>query len=193
MKKPRAKKGASGLTIVELVISMAIIGVIFAATASIFSTAVKNYRVNFQKSVIQKELNFTLDSIANDIKSAATVNGSFCGFTTNENTLILGIPAINEDNDFIYTGDVLELDHIIYFKTGNTIKKHICANILGKKASLDGKETMLINNVSDFSIEYSPGIVGAEQIRLEMGIEKPADKTTIRITGQRTANLRNAE
>ncbi len=180
-----------GFTLIELLISISLLGIILAATVSIFVTALKNYQVNFQKSTMQKEINFTLDSIGNDIKSGAVIEGSYEDFVSSGNTIIIGIPAVDDDNNFIYTGDAIELDYFVYYQAGQTIKKHIYANSLGKRTGQDGSDYVILDNLNTLSFEYTPGLASANQIKTTIETVKNISNTNVKMTESKITNLRN--
>jgi prepilin-type N-terminal cleavage/methylation domain-containing protein len=191
MKKNFKQEYLSGFTLIELIISISLLGIILAATTSIFATSLKNYQYNFQKSSMQKEVNFTIDAIANDIKSGAKIETSFGSHTASSTCLIIGIPAQDTSNNFIYTGDVLELDHVVYYKSGGEIRKYFYSNPLGKKSG-SNTDYKILENVSSVDIfEYIPGLNSATQIKTTINLFKETGKTNVRLSETRTANLRN--
>jgi prepilin-type N-terminal cleavage/methylation domain-containing protein len=181
-----------GFTIIELTIGIAILGTIMAATVTMFVTGLKNYESNSQKSSFQKELNYTIDSIANDIKNGAGVAESYGGYTTSSDTLVVALPATSND-DFIYTGETLEQDYIVYYLDGGTVRKHTFGNALGDRSGINGNDSELLKDVSSVNFEYSPGISSASQIKITMTLARQTGKVNVHLTESRTANLRNKQ
>lgn len=178
-----------GYTLIELVISIAILAIIMAAVASIFMTSLKNYRTESQKSAFQRELNFTVDNIAKDVKLAAEAPGTYDTFELSSTVLILAVPAHDASKNFIYTGDVLEKDYIIYYLSGQDLKKKTYANLLGERES---GETTLLSNVSATDFSYSPGMIDPGQIKVTI-TQSVSVGRTVTLTEERFANLRNKE
>lgn len=183
-----AKKG---FTLIELLISMALLGVIFSAVATIFTSAVKNYETNSQKSLLQKDLNFAIDSIGNNIKEAVLVPQSQDTFSLSENTLIIALPAKDTNGNFIYSAGVIEKDYFIYYLSDNNLRKKIYANALGSRMDQNGHDTILISNVSTLNYTYLPNSTEATQVKVDLSLEKAVGKRTVSISGAKTANIRN--
>lgn len=187
--KSAIKNRQSAFTLIELVISMALLGVIMAAVMSIFSTAIRSYAVNSQKSFLQKELNFTIDNIGKDIKQAVEIPANYDDtFTTNSDTLILALPATESDGDFIYTGGVLEKDYIIYWLSGSDLKKKVYANALGTRTN---SENTILSNVSSLVYTYTPDALPYTQAKISLTINRTVNNISVAISGERTSNLRN--
>lgn len=178
-----------GYTLIELVISMAILAVIMAAVATILVTSLKNYRTESQKSTFQKELNFVIDNMCKDIKEAAEAPENYNPYTLSPTVLILAIPATDSSNNFIYTGDVLEKDVVVYYLSGQELKRKVIANALGTRESSDNT---ILANVSDLVFTYSPGITNAGQIKAHVTVSANVGRT-ITLSSERLANLRNKE
>jgi len=178
-----------GFTLIELVISMALLGIIMAAVMSLFSTAIKNYAVNSQKSFLQKELNFTIDSIGKDIKQAVEVPATHDGlFTTSGDTLILALPATDEDDNFVYTGNVLEKDYVVYWLLGSDLKKKVYANALGTRTN---SENIILSDVASLQYSYVPDAPPFSQVKINLSISRSVNNVSVSISGERTSNLRN--
>lgn len=182
------RQSQKAFTLVELVISMALLGVIMATVMSIFSTAIKNYTVNSQKSFMQKELNFTIDSVGKDIKQAVLVPANYDTFTTGVDTLILALPATDGSNNFIYTGETLEKDYVVYWLSGTDLKKRVYANALGTNSN---SESVILSDVSSLAYTYTPSAPNTTQVKINLVILRVVNRVDVGISGERTANLRN--
>jgi prepilin-type N-terminal cleavage/methylation domain-containing protein len=178
-----------GYTIIELVISMAILAVIMAAVGTIFVTSLKNYRTESQKSVFQRELNFVIDNIVKDTKQATAVPENYDTFSLSQTVYILALPATNSSGDFLYNGGVFEKDYLVYYLSGNELKIKTYANANGQRD--DGEETLL-KNASAVNFTYSPGLTNAGQITISI-TESVDVGRTVTLTERRMANLRNKE
>jgi prepilin-type N-terminal cleavage/methylation domain-containing protein len=178
-----------GYTLIELIISMAILAVIMAAVATIFVTSIKNYRTESQKSAFQRELNFVVDNISKDVKEAAEVPQNYDVFALAPTVLILAIPATNSSNNFIYTGEVLEKDYVVYYLLNQELKRKIYANPLGSRQS---SENTIMKNVSNLAFTYSPGITNAGQVNTRVIVSANVGRI-VTLSVERLANLRNKE
>lgn len=184
-----------GLTLVELLISIAVLGVILGAVATLFSAAIKNYQVSSAQTVLQRETNTAIDSITRDIKQSIKIAESYNGTERDEHTLILSLPSIDEDENFIYDGSTVEKDYIIYYLDGTNLHKVISANSNSERYQEDATDRIILKNISSLTFSYTPNSPGAEttQVNIETNIAKTISKTSISIDIDSTAIKRNYE
>lgn len=166
---------------------MAILGVIMAAVAVIFVTALKNYRTESEKTVLQRNINFALDNITRDAKEATAIPESHDTFTTSENTLVLALPAENVSDNFVYSGNTLVKDYIIYYLDGNNLKRKVYANAAGTRTS---EEKTVLKNVTSLSFTYLPDIATKSGVKTAMTTSVDVGKG-ITLSEERSTNLRN--
>jgi prepilin-type N-terminal cleavage/methylation domain-containing protein len=183
-----------GFTIVELVISMALLAIILVAVSSIFITAIKNYQISFARSTLQKEINFTVDDINKNIRIAAGVestNGS--GDNRGPNTLILSLPATDANGNFIYQSGVLQVDTFTYSLSSGNLHKKI-KSTTGTRLAQNNSDVVILNNVvntlSDPIFSYLPSDI-PRQVQINLKVGRTVEKTNIRLTGSRLTDLRN--
>lgn len=179
-----------GYTLIELVISIAILATIMMAVSSIFFTSLKNYRAESQKSSFQRELNFVIDNIAKDVKQAAEVPQIYEEIELSSTVLILALPAVDNDHNFIYSGDVLEKDYLVYSISGNDLIRNTYASLSGTRET---EEDTLLSSVSALDFSYSPGLTDAGQVTISITQSIGVGNRTVTLTEGRMANLRNKE
>jgi prepilin-type N-terminal cleavage/methylation domain-containing protein len=178
-----------GYTLIEIIISIAILGSIMAAVGTLFVVAVKNYRTETQKSLFQRELNFVVDNIIKDVKGASIAPTEYDGFELSPSTLILGMPATDSGGDFIYTGENLELDYFVYYLSGSDLKKKVYPNIQSVREQSDN---VILANVSSHTFSYYPGVGDASQITVSLTVSADVGKV-VSLTEERVTNLRNKQ
>src|SRR5262249_21020800 len=71
-----AARGQGGFTLVEVVISMAVIAVIFAMYSVVMSSTIRGSTRVQENSVLQGEVRSAVDGIARDLRQAYTGNGT---------------------------------------------------------------------------------------------------------------------
>lgn len=180
-----------GVTLIELLVAMSLIGVIGLITSSIFSVSARSYRDNIQKSFFQKDLNIVIDGLANVGKGGTEILLTQDGFTIGPETLIIATPAEDEDRNFIYSGDTLEKDLHIYYLSGTELRRRIISHPLGRLSGRNGSDAPLLKNVSLFEVTYSPGVNEAELIKVKIGLSRDVGNRSISLTQEREFRLRN--
>lgn len=175
-------------TMIELTIAIALLGTIMVAVFAIFTTATKNYRVQSQKSFLQKELNFTADALANELKLAHNVTQNTQSFVLSSTTLILSLPAADENGNFIYNGDIQEYDTLIYSKEGTNLRKVLIPSATSARAP---KDFTVLTNVNDVNFNYSPDSLNPLSINTSITVSRAVGKSTVTLSASRSAFLRN--
>jgi prepilin-type N-terminal cleavage/methylation domain-containing protein len=177
-----------GLTIIELTIAIALLSIISAAIFSLFATATKNYTLQSQKSLMQKELNFVIDALANEIKSATGTEDEHEGSTLSENTLILKLPALDESSNFIYGPAGMEFDYIIYTLGGTQLRKVVSPHINSKRPP---KDSVVLADVSAFLLSYQPNQLTPKAIETTISLNRTVGKNNVRLEAKRSGYMRN--
>lgn len=177
-----------GFTLVEVIIATAILGSLLAVVGGVFAVAVKNYQTETAKTNLYREINYAADAISNELKNGAVIPSSYDVYTLSQNTLIIGLPALDENENFIYTEGVLNKDIYIYtLSQGNLIKKVIP----DPSSSREPKESVVLTNVSSVNFSYYPDISNPIQVSFDINLALPVGKATAKANATRTANLRN--
>jgi prepilin-type N-terminal cleavage/methylation domain-containing protein len=174
-------------TIVEVIIAMGLLGIIMVAVSALFNVGVKNYRTESQKALMQKEINFVADDIGVQIKQAAKVPESFDVYNRTASSLILALPAVDIDENFIYSGGNLAYDHYIYSLSGGNLTKKI---VTDANSNRQDRETTVLNNVTEFNCTYLPD-VDTEQVTCIITTAVTVRGNVISFTAEKTARLRN--
>lgn len=184
-----------GLTLVELVVSIAVLGIIMAAVASLFSVAINNYQFSFTQSTLQRETNFVIDNITRDIKQSVEIPKIYGGINRGSEKLILALPAVDVDENFLYDGSSLKKDYVIYYLDGTSLRKSITADPSSKRVNLNGTDRIILENVSSLSFSYIPNILDIEttQVDVNMTVTKNTNKATVTIGSDVSAVKRNYE
>lgn len=177
-------------TMVELTIAIALLGTIIVAVFSLFMTADKNYRVESQRTYLQKEINITADALANEMKLAHSVIENAHGKTLSSTTLIMQVPAIDNNGNFIYTEGVLEFDIFIYeYKQAEKLlEKTVIPNQSSARA---GKSFIVLRDVASVNFAYNPDIYNPLSIKANFEVTRVVGKNNIHLSAERTAFLRN--
>ncbi len=176
-----------GFTIIELAIATALLATILGAVAALFAVGLKNYRVESQRSFLQKELNFVADDIGNQAKQAYAVLENYDIYTRDSDTLILALPAIDVAESFIYSGENFTTDYIIYYLSDGTLYKKTIANENSKRQS---RETEVLKNITNFNCLYTP-YTATQEIECDIRLNKQISNVTINLQAHKTAKLRN--
>ena len=176
-----------GFSLVELIIAIALLGTIMAAVMTLFVVGIKNYRRESQRNFMQKEINFTADDLGTQIKQAAEVPVTYDGTNRSAETLILALPAINEDEAFIYNGDSLLYDHVIYYLSEKDLYKKVVPD---SQSIREEKEEPILGDVSKFECIYEPQ-TDTELATCTIETSKEVSGSTLSFRAIKTARLRN--
>jgi prepilin-type N-terminal cleavage/methylation domain-containing protein len=189
-----------GFTLIEVLISISILAVILLVLNAVYIAGIKEFPRGFEKSKMQTDLNFSLDSIGMNIKDAfrspstytngATTFSSGTGSYTHQNSLILELPAVNSSGEFIYSGSALQPDVVVYYLSGGNLYKRVYGNPAGRLSSESGQPKAILKNVSSFACTYTPA-GDPITISCNANVAKNIYGKAINLNATKTANLRN--
>jgi prepilin-type N-terminal cleavage/methylation domain-containing protein len=181
-----------GFTLAELLIAIVLLSIIMAAVSAIFSVALKNYQVSFTQSGLQKDVNLVMDNISRDIKQSVEIPNEYNGIVRSSSTLILSLPAIDENENFLYNADLLEKDYVVYRKVDDKLHKMVFASPLSVRYSQNNSDKILMENVFELNFLYTPAD-NTTKVESALTISTEVSKTTLNVTAKSTANRRNDE
>lgn len=176
-----------GFSLVELIIAIALLGTIMAVVMTLFVVGIKNYRRESQRNFMQKEINFTADDLGTQIKQATLVPVAYDGTSRSAQTLILALPAVDEDENFIYNGDSLLYDYYIYYLSGKELYKKVVPD---SQSVREEKEEPILGDVSKFECIYEPQ-TDTELVTCTVETTKEVSGSTLIFSATKTARLRN--
>ncbi len=184
-----------GLTIIELIVAIFLLGVIMAAVSTVFSVALKSYHVSFAQSTLQREANLVVDSILRETKQAVSIPETLGETERSETVLILALPAMDEDNNFIYSGGLFEKDYLIYYLEESELRKKVSASPQSTRYSQDGSDRALLDNVSSLAFSFTPAGLGEETVRVDASItaSRIVSRTNVKVEVEGSATKRNYE
>lgn len=177
-----------GTTLIELLISMAILGTLIGLSAAIFGATVRTYRVETLKGVMQKDLNYAIDNIANNVKRSGSVLEAYEERPLSATMLILGLPAEDANKKFVYNDGAMVFDTLVYeLDDANLTKKLVPA----AGSIRTGQNSTVLRHVSNLEFTYSPANIQKTQVSMTLSITRTVNGKPITLSASRVANLRN--
>jgi len=156
---------------------------------TLFLVGVKNYQRESQRNFMQQEINFTADDLGSQIKQAAEAPEIYDTFTRDSQALILALPAIDNNQKYIYSGSSLIYDYIIFYLEDGALKKTVIPNAQSTRLA---KDDSVLEDVSNFNCNYSPS-TDTELITCVLETSQTVSKTNLNFTATKTARLRNKQ
>jgi hypothetical protein len=95
----RVFRAISGLSLAELIVSLALFSIVMAGVATLIRETVRFYNVNLVGIDVQRESILAMNEVRNDLSDA-----SFSSFRTEVNGFVLGNPR-DANGDFVYDED----------------------------------------------------------------------------------------
>ena len=180
-----------GTTLIELLIVIIILTILMTAFSSIYVNGIKSSREEFIQTQLQSDAQTILDRITGDIKLAQGVDANYNTFVTSENTIILKVPAIDQSQNFLYTGTDLLLDRIIYYKHNSELHRVVYANMASIRYPSNNTNRILSDKVSIFTPTYQPDMINPVTVTTTLKLSKAVGKVNKFITVVGKAKLRN--
>lgn len=184
----------SGLTLIELIITLAIISIMILIVAEVYVGGIAQSKTDMKKAKLQAEGRSTLEGITRNIKLASSVEATHGTYTSDSTNLILKIPAIDSSENFIYSGETRLNDYIIYYLDGKNLHRIInSSNATSRLYSQDGIDDTLLTNVKSLSFTYDPVVPNISLVLVDITLEDTTPKVPIEINLKANGRLRNVQ
>ena len=180
-----------GVTLIELLITMTMIAAISAVITSVYLTGYKTFTTQLASSTIQSDAQTILDALTTDIKNGILIEESYDSYTSDNDSIIIRVPAIDSGGNIVYSGSNMLFDRIIYYYSGDSIHKIIYADPMSKRYSNSGKDVILDKKILALGFTYEPDATAATLVTITINSEIDLGHytQTFSITGK--ARLRN--
>jgi Tfp pilus assembly protein PilW len=180
-----------GTTLIELLIVIPILAIMVVAFSSIYITSLRNYQNQFTQTNLQTDGQSILDNMLNNIKTAGGVEATNGAYTSGAQTLILELPSIDANQNFVYTANALDYDTYIYYLNGTSLHQLILANAASSRFAENNLNTVLSTQISNLSFTYTPGVANATSVAIGMTLSNPVVNYNDNIVLSGKANMRN--
>ena len=184
------RKNQKGVTLIELLIVASVFAMLSIAILGVYDMGLKIYKREYIRTNLQGELKIAMDRITKDTRHAIDVTPTYNTYTTDTSTtLILEMPAIDNDNNFIYDGEGnFVVDYVIYFKDDSSLNRIVDPNPL---SSRDQKNVVMPTYANTLSLTYDPDIPTALSVDIILKTSDTFRGEELEIEINQTATLKN--
>ena len=133
-----------GVTLMEMVVSVAIIGIFGAVVAGFVTSGANFYRKSADTVQVQSDMQNTMDTVENQIMNAS----EGIGYTDNGDTRVL----TTNRRTFVATGSMTPYTDVITWKAA---EEKLYYARTSTDSSLSAAESVLAEYVTDFSVDMS--------------------------------------
>ena len=166
---------------------MTFISIIAMTITVVYLSGFTTFQQELASSIVQSDAQTILDSMLLDVKNAILIEPTYSTYTTDQDTLILRVPALNSSKQIVYAGTDMLYDIVIYDYSGGSIHKIIYADPLSTRYPRNGIDTVLDKNILSLSFTYDPDTLVTATISSEEAAGTKERKITL--TGM--ARMRN--
>jgi len=180
-----------GLTLIELLVTMGLIGLVLTVITSIYLVGFRTFREELASSTVQSNAQTILDAVITDTKNGMLIEPDYDTYVTGPNTIIIRLPAIDSNKQIIYSGTDMLYDRLVYYYDNNEIHKVTYADPGSTRFKNNEANTILDKNVLSLSFEYDPDPATATLVKVKLNsyIGVGNRNKEINLSGQ--ARLRN--
>lgn len=154
----RKRSNESGFTLIELIVVMAIVGILAVMISEFYSRRLVDYARNFTLTILQTNTKQAIESMERDIKAARSIeaintladnklpctsSNQYCwqSTSTSPSTLVLAVPARDTNQNLLYRDtlhNVLVLNEVIYYidSTTKILYRRTIANPIAGNAAV---------------------------------------------------------
>ena len=176
-----------GFTLIELMIVVAIIGILLASAVPLFKTLSSASRKSRAHSEIARSGLTAMILMEQDVRDAGAVTRSWEGFQTSERCLILTTPSILPGRRLSR-----ELkDHIVYSadtKSPRTLIKRVFS---AAGSSRESTKQVLARDLDGLKFSFTPSPAAAALVTFEASFVSDSGAEAVRKTFSSSAALRN--
>lgn len=180
-----------GFTLIEMLITMSLVTTLSAVISSLYVVGFRTFKEQMAISTVQSDGQTILDRINTDAKNGLSIEQSYLGYTSGSSTIIIRVPAIDNNNNIIYSGTNMLSDRIIYYYQDKSIHKIIYADPASSRYSKNAIDSILDKKILVLNFTYEPEVSSATlvttTISSEIIVGNHSEK--IQLTGK--ARLRN--
>jgi prepilin-type N-terminal cleavage/methylation domain-containing protein len=184
-------KQKRGLTLIELLITMVLIGIVLIIITSIYVTGFRTYREELTSSIVQSNAQTILDALVLDVKNGMLVEQTYDTYSTGPDSIIIRVPALNSDHEIQYDGSDMLFDRVIYYYQNNEIHKVTFADPSSIRYPKNGIDTVLDKNILSLGFEYDPDQTTATLVKATISSNIKVSNRNKQITISGQARLRN--
>jgi prepilin-type N-terminal cleavage/methylation domain-containing protein len=186
MKKKR------GVTLIELLVSMILLTIMMVAFTNVYIFGMKTYTEQFIQTKLHSDSQTIIDRITTDVNVAAAIEGSYGSYNTGETTLIIKVPALDVNQNFVYASGTMVYDRFIYYQEGNSLHKLTIASSSSTRYSQNNENKTLTTRLTTLAFAYEPDITSPISVTTTITLSQTAGKINKSATLTGKANLRNA-
>ncbi len=156
-------KSIRGFTLIEVTIATAIMAMIVILLAQMYISGTISSEKEIAKSKLQVEAKNALEGINNNVKLSAKIDSTYTSgagatYTGSNTTLILDVPAIDNSDNFLYSGSQKVYDHIIYYldpNNSNNLHKLVFSdNTNSRLYPQNGSDSIILDDVQSLAFSY---------------------------------------
>jgi len=185
----------SGFTLIELLITSVILVIMITVVGQVYIVGMVQSKSDMAKAKLQIEGKSAMEGIVNNIKLSSAVETTHFGYTSGPQVLILKIPAITEDENFLYNppgGSTRDNDYVIYYLENKNLHKLVeSSNVLSRLYSENGTNNVILSNVKTLSFAYDPVIPDVSKVTVNITIENTNYKKVIEVPLSGEVTIRN--
>ncbi|MCL5093522.1 MAG: prepilin-type N-terminal cleavage/methylation domain-containing protein [Patescibacteria group bacterium] len=189
-KKRKFLTKSQGVTLIELLISIAIVGTLLTVLTSLYVMGIRLYQKEFRETNIQSENRILLDRIIKDAKEAIGVELSYDSYVSDTtSTIILKVPAIDADKNIIYDAEGnFAIDRIIYEKLGNNLNRIVIANALSQRPNAN---LNISDKITGINFTYTPNIENSVELEVNLITQDTSSSKILTVNNTSKVLLRN--
>lgn len=178
-------KEPSGFTLVELIITSVIIVIMVTVVGQIYIMGMVQSKTDMAKAKLQIEGKSAMEGIINNTKLASGIEQIHSGDTSGAQVLILKVPAITVDEEFLYNppgGSTKDVDYITYYLENNNLHKKVeSTNTSSRLNAQNGADNIILSSVKSLAFTYTPEIPNASKVAISLVLENTNYKTPIEV------------
>ncbi len=180
-----------GVTLIELTIVIALLGSIVIVISSVYITGFKTFREELATSRLDSNAQTIIDEITNTAKNAQSAEATYGAYVSGPSSVVLKVPALDDNKNILYTGNEMLFDRVIYFYENNKIHKITFAESNSIRYVENGIDKIIDDKILELSFSYDPDAESATLVTINVSSHQEIGKIERTISLTSKARLRN--
>jgi len=187
-----------GFSLIEMIFVVTFVALLTLFVAGQYVSGTGIFNEQSKKIFLSQDIRHFSKIIANDIRQALIIENSWTDpeegviHQTGTSKIVLALPSVDSNGNWIYEGPTLKLDYIVYWQHNNKLWRRIYSHSNHQQRKPLSSKPVLINLKNlNFNYEPHPSEGITRKVVFSLGLSTPSRNKEIEANITKSVKLRN--